>query len=305
MRYALATFRLGEDDTGEILAASSQCGLFGSERIVWVEGIERIARLRAKEREGLFEFLKGEPANPIVLTTDELAHEFRKRSKTHAELLSRVTVVDFWGLRPEEAVRWLIHHAEQQGVRVSVAAAQRIVTHLGVDLCSLAQEIEKIRLLHGEGDLGVADLREMTRLGLMGRAWECVDAVLAGRALEALQGLQVVQREETAFSFNWKLSYGAARQLSSPDGESGARGAGEWGRRERAVAHAPLSTREKNLLGRVLMECYDWERHLKSGRWPGTHDYHALEALIIAHAARLRGAPPEGTAARRGAACRE
>lgn len=286
-RYALATFQLGEQGIDEILGAASQGGLFGAERVVWVEGLERAGRLRPKDREAWLAALGRENANPIVLSSPELSHELRKRTKFHTDLLARVTVVDFWSPRPAEATEWLRRRAEKRGLQLTPAAAEKIVGHLGTDLLTLAQEVEKISLLHGEGGLGVEDLREMVRLGLLGSAWESVEAALAGRHQEALQGLQTARREETAFSFNWKLSFSAAQWLGSAS-DVPSRAAGSWSPRAGVQRPAP-SPRMKKLLGRMLGECYEWERRMKSGRWPGAHDYDALEAVVIAHAARMRG----------------
>jgi DNA polymerase III delta subunit len=295
-RYALMTCQIGEQPTSEILGAAAQVGLFGGERLLWVEGVERMGRLGAKDREAWLAALKGDPANPIVLVSTELSHELRKRTKFHAELLDRVTTVDFWPLGDPEAAAWLIERAGRRGVRMSHAAAGYIVSRLGPDLLSLGQEAEKISLLRGEGALGVEDLRELTRQGLLGHSWECVDAALTGRHREALERLQAVRRDETAFSFNWKLTFTAGRWLGT---QPATRGGFDGGR-----AAPPLTPQFKNLLGRVLTECYDWERYMKSGRWSGSHDFAALEAMLVAHAVRARRGHPGGEQARRGAACR-
>jgi len=287
-RYALATFRLGEHEADEILSAAMQTGLFGAERVVWVDGLERAGRLRPKEREAWIRALGRETANPLILCSPETAFELRKRTKIHAEILARTTVVDFARLEAPAAAAWLTRQAERFGVRLSAPAARRIVGHLGPDLMTLAQEVEKLSLLHGPGDLGVEDLRAMARSGLIGGSWECVEAALQGKHVEALQRLQSVRREESAFSFNWKLSYAAANRLAEPGGAP-ARGFGAWTAGGRGGGRSPLPPRAKNLLGRMLDECYEWERRMKSGRWPGAHDYTALEAVLVAHAARARG----------------
>lgn len=304
-RYALMTCLIGEQPTSEILGAAAQVGLFGGERLLWVEGVERMGRLGAKDREAWLAALTSEPANPIVLVSAELSHELRRRTKFHAELLDRVTAVDFWPLREPEAAAWLVERAQQHGVRMSRPAADYIVGRLGTDLLGLGQEAEKISLLRGEGALGIEDLRELTRHGLLGHAWECVDAALTGRHREALERLQAVRSEETAFSFNWKLTFTAGRWLGSQTASRGGFEGGGQGREWGGGSAPPLTPQFKNLLGRVLTECYDWERYLKSGRWSGAYDFAALEALLVAHATRVQRGQRGGEQARRGAACRE
>jgi len=276
-RYAVDHYELGEQDPAEILSAASQGGLFGGERVIWVEGFERATRLRQRERQALEALLGQKPVNPVVLVATQLSRELRQRSKGLARLLDATTVVDFGPPRAEDAARWLVRRAERFDVALTSDAARHIVEHLGTDLLTLGQEIEKITLLHGAGTLGIQDLRALVQAGMWGEAWDCVDAAVAGRARDALAGLQRVRRQETAFSLNWKLTYAANRALS------GGRGRGNFG----ASRRAPTSgARRENLLGRMLFECYDWEWRMKSGGWSGTHGFDALEAVLIGHATR-------------------
>jgi DNA polymerase III delta subunit len=276
-RYAVDTFRIGEQEAGAIWSAADQTGLFGGERIVWVDGIERLARAGAKEREAWLAFAGRRPANPVVLASDESSRDLGRRSRFLADLIGRVTLVEFWHLFPPDAARWVVQCGARHGLKIAPRAAGRLVEHWGTDLMALAREVERISLLRGAGDLAESDLGELTRAGLLGSAWACVDAALAGRVRDALETLAVVRREESAFSFTWKLSHGAIRALG---------GGREPSDRARQAPAAPLTTAEKNLLGRLLWGCYEWERSLKSGRWVGAHDFPALEGVMIAHAAR-------------------
>jgi DNA polymerase III subunit delta len=276
-RYAVDTFRIGEQEAGAIWSAADQTGLFGGERIVWVDGLERLSRAGAKEREAWLQFAGRRPANPVVLASEETSRDLTRRSKFLGDLIGRVTVVEFWHLFPPDAARWVVGHGARLGLKIAPRAAGRLVEHWGTDLMALAREVERIALLRGGGALDEKDLGELTRAGLLGSAWSCVDAVLAGRTRDALETLAFVRREESAFSFTWKLSHGASRALG---------GGRETSDRGPGPASGPLTAAEKNLLGRLLWGCYEWERSLKSGRWVGAHDFPALEGVVIAHGAR-------------------
>jgi DNA polymerase III delta subunit len=280
-RYAVDAFAVGEQEAAAIWAAADQTGLFGSERIVWVDGLERLTRAGAKECEAWLAFARRGAANPTVLASVEISRDLARRSAFLDELLRHVTVVDFWHPFPEDAARWVAQCGERHRLRIAPRAAQRLVEHWGPDLSALSREVERIALLHGEGTLAERDLGALTRAGMLGSSWACVEAVLNGRTRDALETLAVVRREESAFSFTWKVSFGAARAL----GGAGVSPPGARRRSEPGDAR-PLSRAEKNLLGRLLWGCYEWERSLKSGRWIGAHDFPALEAVIVAHGAR-------------------
>jgi DNA polymerase III delta subunit len=282
-RYAVDSFRLGESPVGEILSAASQAGLFGGDRLVWVEGLERFGRLGQKDRAAWMQLAGGTPPNPVILESAQSSRELARRSKSLAGLLGAVTVVDFWPLYPQRAATWVRKRGERLGLQIAGEAAALMVRHLGTDLLILAAEIEKIALLHGKGPLASEDLRSLARRGALGSAWNCVEEIIAGHAAESIEGLAAVRGEESAFSFGWKLSHALSRELTEGGGGGFGRGPGgaPGGRRRGA-----LSVGDKNLLGRLLWGCYQWERHLKSGAWSGAHDYTALDATVLAYLQR-------------------
>jgi DNA polymerase III delta subunit len=294
-RYAVESFGIGEHETSQILSAASQAGLFGGDRLVLVEGLERYARLGPAEKEAWFALIAAQPVNPVVLVSEQTSRELIRRAKALAELLAAVTVVDFWHLSPERALAWVRKHGASAGLQISAPAAAQMVRHLGSDLMTLAAEIEKIALARGPGTLEVEELRELARRGIVSSSWEAVECILNGELRPALESIQAVRREESAFGFAWKLKEAVARSLvegrGTADGPPGAGAAGApW---ERRAARPPAgaerkdaSCRRKKSLGRLLWGCYEWERGMKTGRWAGTHDYAALEGVVIAHVNR-------------------
>lgn len=298
-RYALESHRAGESSYAEISTAASQAGLFGAERIVLVEEAERLSRVRGKERDQWIALARSAPPNPLVFSSVLSSRELAQRSVFLGDLLRAVTVVEFWHLFPRDAARWIVERAHSSGIHCTPEAAAALVEHLGSDLLLLAQEIEKLALLRPGERLGVPELRELVHHGVLGSSWECVDAVLDGRIPTAVTLLQSVAREETSFSFAWKLSRSATMRLldsgsgGSQTGWASTRGHGGTGHALTAITPA-----EKKLLGRLLSQCYVWERNLKSGAWVGSHDYIGLEAMIVDHGSRWRGQRHRGGAGR-------
>ncbi len=279
-RHAVETYQVGEAAVQEIAAAVSQAGLFGGDRIVLIDGLERLTRIKKEsEREVWLSLARGPAANTVVMMSALSSRELTGRSAFLAALLGAVQVVEFWSLFPSDAARWLTARAREAGLELDGPTAGYLVAHLGTDLGTLAGEIEKIALLTGSRRLAMADLKDLLRAGALGSSWECVDALVRGDAAEAIERLQGVRREEASFSFAWKLTTAARNALT---GSEGGRAGPSGGRR---VTHSAGGA-DKGRLATLLLGCYYWERRIKQGRWLGAHDFIGLETLAAAHSLR-------------------
>ncbi len=279
-RYAVDTFIAGETPVQEIATVACQAGLFGSEKLLLVESIERLSRAGKREKDAWIDLAGRSAANPIVLLSVKTSKELSRKAKFFANLLKPVLVVDFWHLFPRDAQRWVTQRAAQLDLRLSPNVAGYLVERIGTDLQLLSQEVEKISLMRGKGDLDLRALRELVRSGMLGSSWQCVEAILGGNLREAIDRFQSVQREESSFSFLWKLAYSTANAIDQGStSQSGRGGYGGWGQQNRS----PLPPGEKQRLAKLLAGCYHWERTLKSGGWVGAHDFIALERLILEH----------------------
>jgi DNA polymerase III delta subunit len=295
-RYAVESHEVGEASVQEIATVVSQGGLFGGDRLVVIDGIERLTRVRKEsDREAWLALVRRPAANTVVLMSALTSRELGGRSAFLGTLLSAVQVVEFWSLFPRDAARWLVVRARQEGLALDPGAAAYLVDHLGTDLGMLAREIERIALLQGGGRIAMADLKDLMRAGVLGSSLECVDALIRGDAPAAIERLQGVRREEASFSFAWKL---ATALRSALIGSGGMRGGPSWsgsGTRRGATGRTPTgegrvtasgSGIDEGSLASLLLGCYYWERRIKQGRWLGAHDFVGLEALAAAHALR-------------------
>jgi DNA polymerase-3 subunit delta len=93
----------------------------------------------------------------------------------------------------EDAMRWIVAAAQEQGVRVDPDAARQLVDALGADMMPIASELEKLLLYTlGRGRIALGDVETMV-LGAKQRSlYELTDAISArdrARALGLLHGL--------------------------------------------------------------------------------------------------------------------
>jgi len=277
-RYAVDTYGAGETPVAGISAAVSQGGLFGEDRLILIEGIEKLARGRKADRDAWLALVRRPCAHPVVLLSVQTSRELAGRAKFFNTLLASVRVVEFWKLFENDAKTWVARRARAMKMDMTDEAISHLVNHLGTDLNLLGQELEKLRLLLEGERLTLQGLRKLVQSGALGSSWECVDAILrqdVRRAIETLQGVRA-EGSGSAFGFLWKLSYKTRTEMGGP-AMSGRGGAG--GRYAR-----PTSGAERMRLAQLLTGCYQWERRLKGGWWLGKHDFFALEGMVIAQA---------------------
>jgi DNA polymerase III delta subunit len=278
-RYAVDTFLAGEVPVKEIGTMVTQTGLFGGDRLILIENIEKLTRAGKKDKETWQSIVAAATVNPIILLSSLNSKELARKSKFLGSLIGGATIVDFWHLHPRDAERWVTQRLIAAGVQAQPGVATYLVEHLGCDLQMLAQEVDKISLLFiDDTHLTLEALKKQIHSGILGSAWECVTAAMTGNLRETMERLQSVRREESAFSFAWKLSYSAGNALDGP--QDGYRRGGGGNR------NVALGAGQKRLVSELLRSCYEWESHMKTGRWLGGYDYLALEAIMIGHALR-------------------
>jgi DNA polymerase III delta subunit len=282
-RYLVDTYQAGAVSASEIATLVSQTGLFGAERLVLIENIEKLTRKKKTEKDAWKELARARPANPLILISSQSSRDLSRRSTFLAALLKEVQVVEFWHLFPRDAARWARQRAAQVGLDLHPRAAAYLVDHVGTDLHLLLQEIEKISLAHDEAKVSLKGLRQLVSEGILGSSWECVNALLEANLPEALERLQGVRREETAFSFLWKLTYSIGLAMEGKRGRAGTGVAGVQRPSSQSAPYERVGDPTHRTLAELLVACYRCEHRLKGGRWSSGHEYVALEGLLVAH----------------------
>lgn len=193
--------------------------------------------------------------------------------------------------RPEgaAALEWLRRRMDSRGLRAAPAVIERLAYQMEGNFLALAQEVDKLRLLVGDGPVTEEDLEQV--IGDQSRytlfAW--VDACLAGKAAAALHILARLQAEGTEPIL---LLHNAARELRGLIQMAAERSRGTplaklfashrvWSRRQPLVS-AILARMPASRLMALLQHCARIDKILK-GRTPGQL-WLELEALTLGFA---------------------
>lgn len=98
-----------------------------------------------------------------------------------------------WPIGPRELPGWIGERMRRVGLQPNREAVAMIADRVEGNLLAAGQEIEKLRLLHGEGAVTLADVSAAVANSSRFDVFKLVDAALAGdakRAIKVLAGLQ-------------------------------------------------------------------------------------------------------------------
>lgn len=253
-------------------------------------------------------------SNHLVLLEPPRKRDDRGRGVGGSPLLAalreaggdRVTVTELNELKtwarggPSEVARWLQDRAVQRGISIDPRAIEALCDLAGANLRALATELEKLAMYAGARPITADDVRLLTPQAREERIFDLVDAVVEGRAADALRLLRRMREDgsETAshlfalIARQLRMMVRAAELIevhAPPDAISSATGARGY----------PLEklTRQARAAGRVASEASlraveHSDHSVKTGR---LDDDLALELLVV----RLADLAPRGARARR------
>ncbi|RLT43310.1 MAG: DNA polymerase III subunit delta [Chloroflexi bacterium] len=285
-------------------------------RLVIVEGLLTTLGARRGVVEAwqqLVDFTPTMPeSNHLVLLEPPRKRDDRTRGAAGSPLLAalrvfpNVTVTELNELKtwtrggPSEVVRWLQDRAIERGLSIEPRAIEALTDLVGSNLRTLASELDKLAMYAGARAITAEDVRTLTPQAREERIFDLVDAVVEGRAADALRLLRRM-REDGSESASHLFSL-IARQLrmmvraaelieahAAPEMISSATGA-------RGYPLEKLS-RQARAAGRTASEASlraveHSDHSVKTGR---LDDDLALELLVV----RLADLAPRGARARR------
>ena len=162
-------------------------------------------------------------SNHLVLIEPPRKRDDRGRGVGGSPLLAalrafpNVTVTELNELKtwarggPSEVARWLQDRAVQRGISIEPKALEALTDLVGANLRALASELEKLAMYTGARAITADDVRLLTPQAREERIFDLVDAVVEGRAADALRLLRRM-REDGSESASHLFSL-IARQL--------------------------------------------------------------------------------------------
>ena len=280
-------------DWSELRRYRDSLSLFAEKRLVDLR-IGR-ARLERGASEALLHYA-GRPNPDCVLLVSAGGLDWREqRARWYQALEKAGAVVQTWPVPPRQLPRWVAMRARRLGLVLDEDAAAALAERVEGNLLAAAQEVDKLRLLHGPGRIDLDDALSSSADSSRFGVFDTADAAMAGDAARALRVLGRLREEGTQITH---VSFALAREIralaSMADavarGEDEARVLGRHRVRERRrplVARA-LRRHRGPAWPAMLRQAAYLDRVIKGVERGGAWDEAARLALMLSGAAALR-----------------
>jgi len=180
-------------DWSELSAAGGNMSLFAERQIIelrlptgkpGVKGSAAIAEFAANAGEDIL----------FIVSAPKLDRNAAK-AKWASALDQQGAVVQVWPVSPRDLPGWINARMKQAGLQPDRDAVQLIADRVEGNLLAAQQEIEKLRLLHGEGSITAENVDAAVADSSRFDVYKLVDAAVGGNPSRALRILNGVRSE--------------------------------------------------------------------------------------------------------------
>jgi DNA polymerase-3 subunit delta len=180
-------------DWNSLLAASDSLSLFAERRIL---ELRLPSGKPGKEGTQILRDYAGRPApDTLLLIISGKLESAARRSKWALALEQAGVSIAIWPVEAAQLPGWIDARMRAHGMRASRAALQLIAERVEGNLLAAAQEIEKLYLLRGAGELDADSVAELVADSARYDVFGLADAALAGDATHAQRILSGLRAE--------------------------------------------------------------------------------------------------------------
>ena len=204
--FSLHDLDLSDVSVAEVLDQARTPSLMAPFQVFFIRGVKNLygRGSHAEEFAAIEAYVKDpNPAAVLIFVADHLSipADIRRMEMQDKDRYERIheTLGQFCGMvelaRVEESdgMRWIISHAEKEGVKVDQDAARELMDALGSDMMMVSRELEKLTLYVGEKKhVTLGDVETMVLSAKQRSLYELTDAISSkdrARALSVLDAL--------------------------------------------------------------------------------------------------------------------
>ncbi|MCP4700081.1 MAG: DNA polymerase III subunit delta [Gammaproteobacteria bacterium] len=167
--------------------------LFASRRIIELRmGDKSPGDAGAKE---LIRYTENLPADTVLLITAEKVTAATEKTKWYQALDKRGLIVSIYPVKAQQMPAWIQQRMRAQGLHASTEAVSLIAERAEGHLLAAAQEIEKLHLLHHQGEISVAQVLDAVADSARFQVFGWIDTVLSGDAARISRQLLRLRQE--------------------------------------------------------------------------------------------------------------
>jgi len=143
----------------------------------------------------LVKYTENLPADTVLLITADKLDGKKQKAKWFTALEKKGVVVQVKPIEISQLSGWVAQRMKKQGLNAPQEAMQIIAERSEGHLLACAQEIDKLKLLYGKGQITTAQVLESVADSARFEVFDWVDTVLSGNALRCVRQLRVFQSE--------------------------------------------------------------------------------------------------------------
>ena len=180
-------------DWGSLMSEAGNLSLFSQRRVIDLRlptgkpGAEGSKALRA--------WAERPPEDTLLLITAGKLDPSARKGKWVQALDKAGVVVFVWPLKGAEFNAWVAQRMRQRGLQPTADAVTLLSERVESNLLACVQEIEKLYLLQGEGEVDAGDILTLVADNARYDVFGLLDSVLAGKAARSVRMLQGLQAE--------------------------------------------------------------------------------------------------------------
>ncbi len=180
-------------DWGEIANAGGNLSLFADKRIIELR--LPTGKPGVKGSAAIADFAANAGNDLLFLVSAPKLDRSSANAKWVKALESRGGLVQIWPVGPRDLPGWIKTRMLKAGLQPDRDAVQLIADRVEGNLLAAQQEIEKLRLLHGEGSVNAEDVDAAVVDSSRFDVYKLVDAAVAGNAARAVRILDGIKTE--------------------------------------------------------------------------------------------------------------
>lgn len=178
-------------DWATLRGYADSMSLFGDRRVIDV----RLASGKPGDAgaKALREYAASPPDDNLLIVSLDKFDRASTTTQWYKALESAGAAIRTWPVGARELGAWIRRRAARRQLRLSAPAVEALAEHVEGNLLACAQEIDKLHMLHGEGDVELEDVLRSVADSARFDVFDLVDAALAGeraRSVRILHGLR-------------------------------------------------------------------------------------------------------------------
>ncbi len=183
-------------DWGLLLTESQSMSLFGDKRLLEL----RIPNTKPGDQgsKALVAFLEQCPDDVMLLIVSGKLEKQQKNSKWYKAIDAKGGCIQVWPIEKAQLPHWITQRMAGMSMQATPDALLLLADRFEGNMLAAAQELEKLFLLNGEGEVDSEAVRELVADSSRYNVFQLVDACLAGDARQSVKIVEGLRAEGVA-----------------------------------------------------------------------------------------------------------